>query len=110
MNLKDIDTEKFLTAVRERLKNTDATFAEQHAARAALQDIFLNLDGCICTKTAADLAALQGIGSSEMAKTLALLEEIWAIRRVKSGRIKIIELPVGERLEDFFNRLAAKHG
>ena len=43
-----------------------------------------------CTKTAAELGELLGIDKGNMARTLALLEQIGAISRVKRGRTKVI--------------------
>ncbi|MCB5946109.1 ArsR family transcriptional regulator, partial [Acidocella sp. KAb 2-4] len=41
-------------------------------------------------KVAADLAEMRGIDKAHMARTLALLERVGAISRVKRGRSKII--------------------
>jgi len=83
---------QYIDAVQARLMATTATPAERNAALATLLLITRHLEwqGYACTKTAADLGEMQGVLKSQMADTLALLEKVGAISRVKRGRTKII--------------------
>ena len=83
---------QYIDAVQARLMATKATPAERNAALATLLLITRHLgwQDYNCTKTAADLAEMQGADKGDMARTLALLEQTGAISRVKRGRTKII--------------------
>jgi len=83
---------QYIDAVQARLMATTTTPAERNAALATLLLITRHLEwqGYACTKTAADLAEMQEVDKSDMAKTIALLERVGAISRVKRGRSKII--------------------
>ena len=71
---------------------TNATPAERDAALATLLLITRHLEwqGYACTKIAADLAEMRGVKPQNMKETLALLERVGAISRVKRGRTKLI--------------------
>ena len=58
-------------------------------------------------KTAADLAEMQGVLKSQMAETLALLEKVGAISRVKRGRTKVITVTPEGAFRGDVNRHAA---
>lgn len=79
-------------AVQERLKSSGLSPARQHQAMAVLWTITRHLrwQSYQCEKCAADLCELLGISASSMSRTLDLLEQIGAIRRVKIERLKII--------------------
>ena len=79
-------------AVTERLRNSGYSLAQQNQALAVLWHITRHLgwQSYECTKTAADLCEMMGVNTANMARTLALLEEVGAIRRVKKGRSKVI--------------------
>ena len=83
---------QYIDAVQERLMKSNATTAERAAALATLLLITRHLEwqGYACTKIAADLAEMQGMQKADMARTLALLESVGAISRVKRGRSKVI--------------------
>jgi chromosome segregation and condensation protein ScpB len=83
---------QYLDAVQARLLTETSTPAERDAALATLLLITRHLEwqGYACTKTAADLAEMRGVKTSNMSITLALLERIGAVSRVKRGRSKII--------------------
>ena len=83
---------QYIDAVQTRLMATNATPAERNAALATLLLITRHLEwqSYICTKIAADLAEMQGVKRQDMKETLALLERVGAISRVKRGRTKII--------------------
>ncbi|MDA8120662.1 MAG: ArsR family transcriptional regulator [Gammaproteobacteria bacterium] len=83
---------QYIDAVQARLMASTATPAERNAALATLLLITRHLgwQDYTCTKMAADLAELQGVKKQDMAETLALLEKVGAISRVKRGRAKII--------------------
>jgi len=82
----------YVEQVRTKLMASDATTAERNAAMATVLLITTNLEwgGYTCKLLAADLAEMQGMQKADMARTLALLEQIGAISRVKKGRTKII--------------------
>ena len=85
--------DEFHDAVRDRLRAVPGmTIARMGAAVLVLSEICRHLpwEGHTCPKTAADLADILGIKTSDMSNVLNLLEEIKAIRRVKSGRTKVI--------------------
>ena len=83
---------QYIDAVQARLMATKTTAAERNAALATLLLITRHLgwQDYTCTKTASDLAEMQEVDKSDMAKTIALLESIGAINRVKRGRTKVI--------------------
>jgi DNA-binding transcriptional MerR regulator len=83
---------QYIDAVQARLMATKATPAERNAALATLLLITRHIgwQDYSCTKTAADLAEMQEVDKGDMARTLALLEHVGAISRVKRGRTKII--------------------
>lgn len=85
-------SDQYHDAVRTRLMATTATPAERMAALGVLMEIkrWMGWQVFTCTKTAAELGELLGIDKGDMARTLALLEQIGAICRVKRGRIKVI--------------------
>ncbi|WP_261767220.1 MarR family transcriptional regulator, partial [Acetobacter orientalis] len=84
--------DEYHDAIRARLMASRATPARRAIALATLQEIkrWLGWQSFTCTKTAADLCDLLGFDKVTMSDTLALLEEIGAITRVKRGRIKDI--------------------
>lgn len=84
--------DQYHDAIRTRLMATDATQAERLSALAVLQEIkrWLGWQTFECTKTAADLGDLLGVEKANMARILALLEQIGAITRTKHGRTKTI--------------------
>lgn len=83
---------QYIDAVQARLMATNATPAERNAALATLLLITRHLEwqSYVCTKIAADLAEMQGVKRQDMKDTLALLEQVGAIHRVKKGRTKLI--------------------
>lgn len=83
---------QYIDAVQSRLMATKTTPAERGLALGTLLLITRHLgwQDYTCTKTAADLAEMQGLDKSNMAKIIALLESVGAINRVKRGRIKTI--------------------
>ncbi len=83
---------QYIDAVQARLMATNATPAERDAALATLLLITRHLEwqGYACTKIAADLAEMRGVKPQNMKETLALLERVGAISRVKRGRTKLI--------------------
>lgn len=83
---------QYQDAVTERLRNSGQSLAKQHQALAVLWQITRHLgwQSYECSKTAADLSEITGIDKAHMARVLDLLEQVGAIRRVKSGRTKII--------------------
>ncbi|OYV68075.1 MAG: hypothetical protein B7Z67_14395 [Acidiphilium sp. 21-60-14] len=87
-------SQQYIDAVRTRLLATNATPAERSAGLASLLLITMNLgwQDFTCTKTARELAEMQGVQEADMARTLALLERVGAIHRLKKGRTKVITL------------------
>ena len=87
-----MSADQYHDAIRDRLMQAKATTAERCTALAVLQEIkrHLGWQSFTCEKTAAELGDLLGIKAPNMATTLALLEEIGAIVRVKRGRTKTI--------------------
>ena len=85
-------SDQYHDAIRARLMATTASLAERAIALAVLQEIkrWMGWQVFTCTKTAAELGELLGIDKGNMARTLALLEQIGAISRVKRGRTKVI--------------------
>ena len=83
---------QYQDAVSERLRNSGCSLAQQHQAKAVLWDIVRHLgwQSYECTKTAAELCEITQINAAHMARTLKLLEDVGAIRRVKRGRTKVI--------------------
>ena len=78
--------------ITSRLKQTSRPISEVNRAKAVLWEVVQSLawQSYECTKTAAELSEITGIDKADMARTLKLLEEVGAIRRVKLGRSKII--------------------
>ncbi|MDO5643163.1 MAG: hypothetical protein Q4G26_12370 [Paracoccus sp. (in: a-proteobacteria)] len=83
---------QYQDAVTERLNAAAPTVAMRDRALATLWQITRNLawQSYECSKTAADLIDVLGYDKGDMARTLQLLEDVGAIRRVKRGRTKII--------------------
>ncbi len=83
---------QYQDAVSERLRNSGRSLSQQHQAKAVLWDIVRHLgwQSYECTKTAAELCKITQINAAHMARTLQLLEDVGAIRRVKRGRTKVI--------------------
>ena len=83
---------QYIDAVQARLMATKSTPAERDAALATLLLITRHLgwQDYTCTKIAAELAAMRGVKPQNMKNTLALLERVGAISRVKRGRNKVI--------------------
>lgn len=83
---------QYIDAVQARLMETKATAPERDAALATLLLITRHLawQDYTCTKVAADLAEMRGVDKAHMARTIALLESVGAISRVKKGRTKTI--------------------
>lgn len=83
---------QYIDAVQARLMATKTTPAERGLALGTLLLITRHLEwqGYTCTKIAADLAEMQGLDKAQMTRTLALLEKVGAISRVKRGRNKVI--------------------
>ena len=83
---------QYQDAVIERLTRAAPTAAARDRAIATLWVIVRNLawQSHECTKSAAELAAVLGYDKGLMARTLKLLEEVGAIRRVRRGRSKVI--------------------
>ena len=83
---------QYQDAVTERLNAAAPTPAARDRALATLWQIVRNLgwQSYECSKTAADLAEVLGYDKGDMARTLKLLEDVGAIRRVKRGRTKVI--------------------
>jgi hypothetical protein len=85
-------SDQYHDAIRARLLATKASPAERALALAVLQEIkrWMGWQVFTCTKTAIELGELLGFDKTTMSDTLALLEQIGAIGRVKRGRIKVI--------------------
>jgi len=83
---------QFIDTIQDRLLETKATPAERHAAIATLMFIIRHLgwQDYTCTKIAAELADRLGVKPQDMKDSLALLESVRAIKRVKRGRTKVI--------------------
>ncbi len=83
---------QYQDAVTERLFEAAKTAGQAKEAMSILWIIcrYLSWQSYECTKTAADLCDLTRTDKAQMARSLNLLEEIGAIRRVKRGRNKII--------------------
>jgi hypothetical protein len=83
---------QYIDAVQARLMATSVSVGERNAALALLLLItrYSGWQDYACAKTAAELADMQGVDKAPMARTLALLEKVGAISRVKRGRTKII--------------------
>ena len=99
---------QYIDAVQARLMETKATPAERDAALATLLLITRHLgwQDYTCTKIAAELAEMRGVKPQNMKNTLALLENVGAIRRVKRGRTKLIAVTP----EGAFRGDLTKHG
>jgi transcriptional regulator with XRE-family HTH domain len=101
---------QFHDAIIDRLKATGAPSSEQRTALATLGLIirWLGWQTYACEKTAAELADLLGMDVGDMARTLALLETVGAIARVKRGRTKTITVtPEGAYRGDINKHAAA---
>ena len=87
-----ITADQYHDAIRERLTKTNLTAAERAQALAVLQEIkrWLLWQEFTCGKTAAEIGDLLGFNKFDMSRTLATLEQIGAITRVKRGRTKVI--------------------
>jgi DNA-binding MarR family transcriptional regulator len=83
---------QYIDAVQTSLMESKSTAAERDAALATLLLITRHLawQDYTCTKLASDLAEMRGVDKADMARTLATLERVGAINRVKKGRTKII--------------------
>ena len=83
---------QYQDAVTARLGEKATTPAIRDRALATLWVILRNLQwqSYECSKSASDLCEVLGHDKADMARTLQLLEEVGAIRRVKRGRNKII--------------------
>lgn len=83
---------QYIDAVQARLMATNATPAERDAAGFTLLLITRHLEwqSYVCTKTGSELAELRGVDKAHMTRTLALLEQVGAISRIKRGRTKLI--------------------
>ena len=83
---------QYQDAVTARLGEKATTPAIRDRALATLWVILRNLQwqSYECSKSASDLCEVLGHDKADMARTLQLLEEVGAIRRVKRGRSKII--------------------
>ena len=83
---------QYQDAITERLNTAAPTPAARDRALATLWQIVRNLSwqSYECTKSAADLSDVLGYDKGDMARTLKLLEDVGAIRRVKLGRTKVI--------------------
>ena len=83
---------QYQDAVTARLNEKAPTSAARDRALATLWHIVRNLawQSYECTKTAADLCDVLGYDKAMMARTLQLLEDVGAIRRVKQGRVNLI--------------------
>lgn len=81
-------------AILERLKGTNAPPSTQRTALATLAVIvrWLGWQTFECKKNAAELADLLDMDTAGMARTLALLESVGAITRIKRGQMKIITI------------------
>ena len=99
---------QYIDAVQARLMATKSTPAERDAALATLLLITRHLgwQDYTCTKIAAELAAMRGVKPQNMKNTLALLERVGAISRVKRGRNKVITVTP----EGAFRGDLTKHG
>jgi len=86
-------SDEFHDVVRDRLKAVPGmTTSKMGVAALVLAEICRHLpwEDHTCPKTAAAIAEILDMNQSDMTRSLALLEEIKAIRRVKSGRTKVI--------------------
>jgi DNA-binding MarR family transcriptional regulator len=96
---------RYVDAVMARLQQSTTTPAERAGAMATLLLILSHLDRgtYICDKTATDLAMMRGVPKSRLTKTLALLEKVGAIGRVRQGRAKVIVLTPEKALQEALN-------
>lgn len=83
---------QYQDAVSDRLMTAAPSIAMRDRALATLMRITRHLawQSFECTKSAAELCDMMGYEKAAMARTLQLLEDVGAIRRVKRGRTKII--------------------
>jgi len=83
---------QYQDAVTERLHVAAPSAAKMDEALAVLWQITRHLgwQSYECTKTAADLCEIMRKDKAHMARTLDLLEQVGAIKRVKRGRSKMI--------------------
>ena len=79
-------------AVLDRLMASGVTPAERATALMVLAEVLRRLGWQTyeCTRSAADIGDRLGLNKASMSKSLALLERVGAITRVKRGRTKII--------------------
>jgi DNA-binding transcriptional ArsR family regulator len=82
----------FHDAVRDRLLATGSTPAERATAHMVLAEVirWLGWQSYECTRTASDIAQQTGLLPKTVSESLALLERVGAVTRVKRGRTKII--------------------
>lgn len=99
---------QYQDAVTERLRNSGQTLSSQHMALAVLWQItrYLAWQSYACEKSAADLCDITGIDKAQMSRSLDLLENVGAIRRVRQGRRKLITVTP----EGAFRGNINKHG
>lgn len=99
---------QYQDAVTERLNAAAPTAAARDRALATLWQITRNLawQSYECSKTAADLIDVLGYDKGDMARTLQLLEDVGAIKRVKRGRVKVITVTP----EGAFRGAVKEHG
>ncbi len=93
-----------------RLNAAAPTLAQRHQALAILWQIMRHLgwETHECTKTAVDLCEITRTEPSQMARTLQLLEDVGAIRRIRRGRTKVITVtPEGAFRGDVRNHAQA---
>jgi hypothetical protein len=84
--------DEFHDAVRDRLNGQPLSVSRRATAIMVLAEICRHLpwESHVCPKTAADLADILKMHRGELSESLALLEQIGAILRVKRGRTKVI--------------------
>lgn len=83
---------QYQSTIRQRLVNSGVSRAQQHLAASVLWEICCHLSwqSYECSKTAGELCQIADVETAAMARTLALLEQVGAIVRVKKGRGKVI--------------------
>ena len=84
--------DEFHDAVRDRLNMQPLSVSKRATAIMVLSEVCRQLPwgDHVCPKTAAELADILKMHRGEMSDSLALLEEIGAIQRVRRGRTKVI--------------------
>lgn len=85
---------EYLDVISDRLMKSPVTLAKRNEALAVLWTMTRHMawQSYEVTKTASELSDLTGIGAANLSRTLNLLENIGAIRRVKRGRRNIITI------------------